>query len=799
MDDREQDIHDALDENCSWILGRQPTTQSAHAESSQFLEWVKSDETVFWISGKAGCGKSTLMKFIYHNQETATSLSQWAAGKDLVSAAYFLSDGGDKLQKSREGLLRSLLYQLLKANRHLIPAVFKSLFASSSPIPISFTTWSKLSAALKSTLDQLGDTKVCIFIDGLDEYRMIDRMEEYAEKDLHLQYDGPSEDDGWGYSVRLQDGHREIAMFLRGLSARPNVKVCISSRELVIFEQLFRNFSRVRVHQHTAGAIQQYCERRLEEEAPDLANRSEFVTSITEKSLGVFLWVRLVVDMLVRGKADGNSRDELWKTLRRLPPRLGGRDGLYVRMLQTINREYLPESKRLFHLVLEWEAYGYGPRHLDIISLFLAEEDFVRLGRKQEVLAKDDAFLPRSWEDFQPRWMELQSRLKSRCAGLIEGTKEVRFMHQTANEFMSRPNVWETFFHEPRDVLNGPSASLAFLSAIIRRLKCCQEATLKSPVPCHGSAPSVRDSNMSAKDLDMLAKDSDVSTEDSDTPAEGWVDTFGDILQVSGPCCPLLETALDWASNLESSDEHINRYIDLLDELDVTAEHLTRSWKEQFPQFADRSWLELFTKPWSGHLELCTQPRTFLEYSIPRRLTRYAESKIRGSNIPRPQLQFLLIQASRPMQTSWRGPSSIIMVRVNLTIIKLLFEAGADPNYQEPGPSESAVPEEGLTTWVKLLQTWVRPQAEQFEDDFPSAVKLFLQYNADRTVRWYTWREGMSKQVVTPESAIKHILSSGGQDKALREIMELLGETDQDLTAGQVTAAGILAEHNKAE
>ena len=29
----------------------------------------------------------------------------------------------------------------------------------------------------------LGDTKVCIFIDGLDEYRMIDRMEEYAEKD----------------------------------------------------------------------------------------------------------------------------------------------------------------------------------------------------------------------------------------------------------------------------------------------------------------------------------------------------------------------------------------------------------------------------------------------------------------------------------------------------------------------------------------------------------------------------------------------------------------------------------------
>ena len=74
-----------------------------------------------------------------------------------------------------------------------------------------------------------------------------------------------------------------------------------------------------------------------------------------------------------------NSRDELWKTLARLPPRLGGRDSLYVRMIQTINREYLPESNRLFHLVLEWEAYGYGPRHLDVISHETPVTDFYEI------------------------------------------------------------------------------------------------------------------------------------------------------------------------------------------------------------------------------------------------------------------------------------------------------------------------------------------------------------------------------------------------------------------------------------
>jgi hypothetical protein len=170
------------------------------------------------------------------------------------------------------------------------------------------------------------------------------------------------------------------------------------------------------------------------------------VSSITGKAHGVFLWVRLVVDMLVNGNADGNSKEELLKTLDSLPPRLGGRDGLYMRMVQNIKREYLPESKRPFQLVMRWSKGNFrGP--FDIITLFLAEPGHLEAGSEQELRARNDKVLLKSWGEWQPRWTDLERRLKSRCCGLLEGTENVQFMHQTAKEFMSRNYLWDKIFH----------------------------------------------------------------------------------------------------------------------------------------------------------------------------------------------------------------------------------------------------------------------------------------------------------------------------------------------------------------
>jgi len=182
------------------------------------------------------------MKYVYQHGKTRGHLSQWADGNDLVLTGYFFFDRGDKDQKSREGMLRSILHQILSTRRDLIPKIFSQFFGNTLPLPQQFIAWTNLSGALISMLDHLRDSKICLFLDGLDEYRMIDRVDEYTEEEMDLIYDGTNEDDGWGQSSWIMDGHREIARFLRQFKNRDNVKVCISSRELVVFEQEFGGF-----------------------------------------------------------------------------------------------------------------------------------------------------------------------------------------------------------------------------------------------------------------------------------------------------------------------------------------------------------------------------------------------------------------------------------------------------------------------------------------------------------------------------------------------------------------------------
>ncbi|KAB8228167.1 uncharacterized protein BDW43DRAFT_316146 [Aspergillus alliaceus] len=61
----------------------------------------------FWIKGKAGSGKSTIMKFVF--QQTLTSKD----GRD-VNISFFFNARGEELEKTTPGMYRSLLFQLLE-------------------------------------------------------------------------------------------------------------------------------------------------------------------------------------------------------------------------------------------------------------------------------------------------------------------------------------------------------------------------------------------------------------------------------------------------------------------------------------------------------------------------------------------------------------------------------------------------------------------------------------------------------------------------------------------------------------
>jgi hypothetical protein len=180
---------------------------------SDFAQWLKSGNGIYWINGKAGSGKSTLMRYIYDRGRTADLLGDWAAELPLTIASFFFWNSGTPDQRSQNGLLRCLIYEVLSQNRDLMPIVVLNQWQEQldTDRPLGFR-WQRheLRAAFESLRTQ-NQTRICLFIDGLDEYE--------GDKD---------------------GTYEEIISFFIGLVRSPNIKICLSSRPWLIFEDAFR-------------------------------------------------------------------------------------------------------------------------------------------------------------------------------------------------------------------------------------------------------------------------------------------------------------------------------------------------------------------------------------------------------------------------------------------------------------------------------------------------------------------------------------------------------------------------------
>ncbi len=95
-----------------------------------FPKWLTAGRGCYWINGKAGSGKSTLMKYILENQRTTDALEKWSGSADLVVATFFFWYAGTPLQKSQVGLLRALLLDVLNRRPDLVPVLFPGLYRS---------------------------------------------------------------------------------------------------------------------------------------------------------------------------------------------------------------------------------------------------------------------------------------------------------------------------------------------------------------------------------------------------------------------------------------------------------------------------------------------------------------------------------------------------------------------------------------------------------------------------------------------------------------------------------------------
>lgn len=452
--DRELNIEAAHETTFQWIASQDTILTETNA--MDFKSWIDSSHNGLFISGKAASGKSTLMKYIRKTQMALLKNSNWASDpSSVVSAAFFFHERGSDLQKSREGMLRSLLCQILRQ----VP--MRLLNVEFSP------KWHSLTPVLQKAIENLESRgkRLFLFLDGLDEFRLMEKIDDYTEEQKDLIYDGGDNDAAWGVSKWIVEGHRDISNFILELCSKRNVKVCFSCRELSVFEGKFRGLPRLQLQKYTRNDICGYSHGRLTMEVPGLHGVDKFATSITDKASGVFLWVKLVVNMLIDGYDAGDNAKELWRTLEHLPDRLGGQNGLYMSMLRHIRQSHRAESARLFKLV-ESEK-----RVLHLLQLSFAAESLA--GIQKNGLGSCIQIDTMEQPGFSALCETYLRRLKSRCGGLLEADPFVNFMHQTAKEFMQRQFARKTVFDgEPEFTeVNLSSALLQGCIALFRVVK----------------------------------------------------------------------------------------------------------------------------------------------------------------------------------------------------------------------------------------------------------------------------------------------------------------------------------------
>lgn len=341
-----------------------------------YPQWLESGSGVYWVTGKAGSGKSTLMKFILDNPRTEEILRGWAGDSDLLLINHFFWAAGAELQKSYDGLIRSLLFQILRQRPALIQKLCPRRIDGDEFTRQEPWTFPELSRTFQSlTEDGTLDAYVCIFVDGLDEY------------------DGTPAD---------------VIKILTELASYPNLKLCVSSRPWPVFKKEFgQSIEQLRMEDLTRSDIDKYVKGRLSEDhfcrqilRDNLEYEFGIVWQITISAEGVFLWVRYVVNMLLRETANEPTVSDLENLVRRYPR---GLDSLYERMLQMALESYPQESAELLQVLTTFNGYTYA-----LLPFFI---ELQRASEKEidwQAEAKS-ACLPK-----------IEARLKARCMDFVE-------------------------------------------------------------------------------------------------------------------------------------------------------------------------------------------------------------------------------------------------------------------------------------------------------------------------------------------------------------------------------------------
>ncbi|UKZ65081.1 uncharacterized protein TrAtP1_006283 [Trichoderma atroviride] len=453
-----------------WIFREPRILEDGRALWSSFPPWLRGDSPdIYWITGKPGAGKSTLTKFISQDPRFKDLLQEWATGSQLLIVRFFSwTSGANRLQKSQEGLFKTLLFEAIQQRPQLVIDIFPArwflLQSFNGNIKLPDLTRDDLKVGFRNLLSATGDkVKLTLLIDGLDEFT----------EDQH-------------------EDHRDLVRLLRDANAEPGVKICISSRPWNVFRDEYGNNPMLQLENLTREDIKSFVQEQLELSpgyydfaATDPEAARKIITDIVDKSQGVFLWVSVVSGMLEAALQEGTNISDLQATINNLPKEV---DNLFRYIWNRTSKRFRAEASTYFLLMntcrrLETDLFAltlwFGDKELpvdfatvNLTSTFLTgviksleRKLMSRTGGLLELVSSYDGHipisLPRRLPERVPEYnnpakkmqdLSLEPRLKSRTRHLPERVSEYNSPAKKMQDLSLEPRLKSRTTHLPERV-----------------------------------------------------------------------------------------------------------------------------------------------------------------------------------------------------------------------------------------------------------------------------------------------------------------------------------------------------------
>ena len=384
---------DDFGDTYKWILDN---TRTEHARSKKtdsppkqtFVNWLETGTGLFWISGKPGSGKSTLMDYIYHNIQPekvgSDLLRAWAGSHSVVILTFwFFRPASTPLLRTLYGFWRSLCFQILDPDPNLAKIIRddKDAMAPSSlrscllPDGSSADSWTD--NELKEWfwyMVEHSNRRYCLLIDGLDEI----------------------------------ENRRELLLnTILSISARSDkFKVCCACRPENPFQSELKQHPNLRLQDFNWHDIVEVCKRRLK------GTRAErFADQIAYRAEGVFLWAHIISENLARAANDGEIEEDLELRLKEFPDEMSE---LFRYMLLRQDGLYSKRPKPYLRLVDFAFSIGIQATLLELLVATLPPECSPKWSEWSGKF--EDGFL----SDLEKRLDGLGQRIESTCTGLVQ-------------------------------------------------------------------------------------------------------------------------------------------------------------------------------------------------------------------------------------------------------------------------------------------------------------------------------------------------------------------------------------------